>query len=114
MRLPVSLALLALVSCTSEASETGAAPQNDSILAEDLRADLFFLAGDGMRGRLTNTPGNALAAEFIKSRFQHMGLEPAGPGGSFFQPYDLMTMTLGGENSMVVSGVEDGPLNLQP
>ncbi len=31
------------------------APQNESIRQDDLRADLFFLAGDSMRGRLTDT-----------------------------------------------------------
>jgi len=31
------------------------APQNGSIRQEDLRADLFFLAGDSLRGRLTDT-----------------------------------------------------------
>jgi hypothetical protein len=29
------------------------APQIDSIRQDDLRADLFFLAGDSLRGRLT-------------------------------------------------------------
>jgi hypothetical protein len=34
------------------------APQNESIRQEDLRADLFFLAGDSLRGRLTDTEEN--------------------------------------------------------
>lgn len=116
MRPFTSLVLLGLLaSCTSEAAESGVAPGNDSILARDLRADLFFLAGDGMRGRLTNTPENALAAEYIKSRFEHMGLEPAAAEGSYFQNYDLMTMTLGdGANSLEVSGIEEEPTELQP
>ena len=42
------------------------APRLDSIRQSDLRADLFFLAGDGMHGRLTNTPENALAAEWVE------------------------------------------------
>ena len=32
------------------------APHDDSIQAEELSADLHFLAGDGMRGRLVGTP----------------------------------------------------------
>src|SRR6185436_9651066 len=71
------------------------APQNDSIRQEDLRADLVFLAGDSLRGRLTDTEENRAAADFIKSRFERMGLKGAGPNGSFFQPYNLMTATLG-------------------
>ena len=39
----------------------------------------FFLASDLTEGRLVGTPGYALAAEFIKSRFERLGLSPAGP-----------------------------------
>ena len=49
---------------------TPRAPQNDSIRKEDLRADLFFLAGDSLRGRLTDTEENRAAADFIASRFE--------------------------------------------
>ena len=71
------------------------APQNESIRQEDLRADLFFLAGDSLRGRLTDTEENRASADFIRSRFERMGLKGAGPNGSFFQPYNLMTATAG-------------------
>src|SRR4051794_36750400 len=71
------------------------APQNESIRQEDLRADLFFLAGDSLRGRLTDTEENRAAADFIRSRFERLGLKGAGAGGSFFQSYDLMTATAG-------------------
>jgi Zn-dependent M28 family amino/carboxypeptidase len=81
------------------------APQNDSIRKEDLRADLYFLAGDAMRGRLTDTDENRAAADYIRSRFERAGLAPAGAGQSFFQPFNLMTATLGDDNVMeVVSG----------
>ena len=89
------------------------APQNESITKEDLKADLFFLASDEMQGRLTGTRGNRLAAEFIKSRFQRLGLKPAGPDGSYFQPYDLMTTTLGQANRLRISGADRAPQRLQ-
>ena len=54
------------------------APKIDTILENDLRADLFFLASDAMRGRLAGTPENKLAAEWIKARFERLGLKPAG------------------------------------
>src|SRR5882672_7615312 len=86
------------------------APQNESIRQEDLRADLFFLAGDSMRGRLTDTEENRAAADFIRSRFERLGLKPAAPGNSYFQPYNLMTATLGQSsvNGMEIGGA-DGP-----
>ena len=80
------------------------APQNESIRQEDLRADLFFLAGDSLRGRLTDTEENRASADFIRSRFERMGLKGAGPDHSFYQPYNLMTATLG--QSLPISGMD--------
>jgi Peptidase family M28 len=88
------------------------APFNDSINQDAMRADLFFLAGDGFKGRLTNTPENSLAAEFIKSRFERMGLKPAN-NGSFFQPYNLVTATLGADNSLQVINGENERMQLR-
>ena len=79
------------------------APQNESIAKEDLKADLFFLAGDSLRGRLTDTEENRAAADFIASRFERLGLKPVGPGNSYFQPYNLVTATLGDPNTLEVS-----------
>ena len=36
----------------------------------------FFLAGDSLRGRLTDTNENRAAADYIRSRFERVGLEP--------------------------------------
>ncbi|TFI56918.1 M28 family peptidase [Sphingomonas parva] len=47
--------------------------------------DVSALADDGMEGRLTGTPGYQRAADYVVSRLQAMGLEPAGTDG-FFQP----------------------------
>ena len=89
------------------------AQQNKSITKGDLKADLFFLASDEMQGRLTGTRGNRLAGEFIKSRFQRLGLKPAGSDGSYFQPYDLMTTTLGRANRLGISGADRAAQQLQ-
>src|SRR5438093_5256522 len=98
------------------ASAQQRAPQNDSIRQDDLRADLFFLAGDSMRGRLTDTEENRAAADFIRSRFERMGLKPAGPNGSYFQPYNLMTATLAaapGSNVLDVRGADGATRELR-
>lgn len=95
---PLLLALL--VASVLHAQER--APGNDTIRKEALRSDLFFLASDEMRGRLTDSPENRLAAQYIRSRFERMGLKPAGRDGSFFQPYNLVTMTLGEPNGLEV------------
>ena len=81
-------------------------PQHDSIRKEDLRADLFFLAGDSMRGRLTDTGENRAAADFIASRFERLGLKGAGTAGSFFQIYNLMTASLGESNALDIAAAD--------
>jgi Zn-dependent M28 family amino/carboxypeptidase len=85
-----------------------AAPRLDSIRQTDLRADLFFLAGDGMRGRLTNTPENALAADWIKARFERLGLKPEGARDSYYQAYNLMTATIGKTNEIEIGKQTSG------
>src|SRR5438132_2285652 len=89
------------------------APQNESIRQEDLRADLFFLAGDSMRGRLTDTEENRATADFIRSRFERMGLKPAGPNNSYFHSDNLMTATLGEGNSLDVISAEGASRHLR-
>src|SRR5262245_33523729 len=71
------------------------APAYDSIRKEALKADLYFLASDNLQGRLTNTPGNRIAADWIASRFERMGLRPGAADGSYFQTFNLMVETLG-------------------
>ena len=53
------------------------APGNDTITQADLRADLFFVAGDAMRGRLTDTNENRATADYIRARFERAGLKVA-------------------------------------
>ena len=80
------------------------APGNASIHEAELKADLSFLASDLMQGRLTGTMGNQFAAEFIRARFERLGLKAMGPDHSYFQPYVLMTAKLGTGNALDVQG----------
>jgi hypothetical protein len=95
----IRVAVLTVVLITPLAAQS-VAPAIESIRQDDLKADLYFLGSDAMRGRLTNTPENLVASEWVKARFQRMGLAPALPG--YFQNYDLMTVTLGQTNSFAV------------
>jgi hypothetical protein len=93
------IAVAALVTVVLPGVEPSA-PRNDSIRQQDMKADLFFLAGDGFRGRLTATPENDLASQFIASRFQRMGLKRIGTDGTYFQPFRLATATTGPSNRL--------------
>ena len=96
MRPSLMAAMLVLISLTLGAQ--GRAPEIESITQRDMQADLTFLASDAMGGRLTDTPQNAAAAEWVASRFARLGLKPVGDGGTYFQRYTLATATLGEGN----------------
>jgi hypothetical protein len=99
-----SITILAVVTAVSAAQAqdraADVAPGNPSIRQEELQADLSFLASDALQGRLTGTTGNELATEFIRARFERLGLKPVASDGSFFQSYELMTNALGTSNEV--------------
>ena len=91
------------------------APGNETILADELRADLFFLASDEMQGRLTETLENEITSAFIRSRFERLGLEPMGPEGSFYQSFRLMKAELLNplENDLEIMGYDGATMRAQ-
>jgi Zn-dependent M28 family amino/carboxypeptidase len=95
MKKILGILVLAIALSATPKTADERAPENDSITQSDLRADLFFLASDAMKGRLTDSDENRIASEYLKSRFERAGLKPAAPGNSFFQNYELMTATIG-------------------
>jgi hypothetical protein len=68
---------------------SGAAEDNVTLLQERLRAHITFLADDLLRGRQPGTDGYNVAAAYVASQFQQMGLKPAGSEGSYFQQVPL-------------------------
>jgi Zn-dependent M28 family amino/carboxypeptidase len=101
-RRAVLLLLTAVALATSLArAQSARAPHIESISADEMRADLFFLASDAMQGRLTDTPQNSLAADWVRSRFERLGLKPGGHGG-FDHRYALMTASLGPGNDLQI------------
>jgi hypothetical protein len=88
----------------AQTASTSRAPASDAITTPKMRADLEFLAGDALRGRLTDTPENAIALEWIAARFKWLGLKPMGTNGTYFQPYGLSLGSLGtGPNEIGVA-----------
>ena len=84
------------------------APAIETIRQSDLRADLFFLAGDELRGRLAGSPEGRVASAFIKSRFERLGLVPVGDGGSYYHNFNV-AQTEVGENNRLSVALDGGP-----
>src|SRR5215207_6786807 len=101
------LALIALILPAvvgAQAVRPTRAPASDVITIPKMRADLEFLAGDALRGRLTDTPENAIALEWVAARFKWLGLKPMGANGTYFLPYGLSIGSLGsGTNELGIT-----------
>ena len=74
----------------------------NSIGASAIRGHVRFLADDLLEGRGTGTRGYDLAASYVASQFDAMGLDPGGVDGTFFQPIAFREATLVPERSSVV------------
>ena len=106
----------------------GAAAQvQPKVTANDLKADVSFLASDALEGRGTPSKGLDIAAEYIAAEFRRAGLEPAGDDG-YFQTADFnsvsrnpegveLTLEIGGRKIKVdrssMAVMEPGAVNLE-
>jgi Zn-dependent M28 family amino/carboxypeptidase len=102
-----------------------------AIRPELLRGHIQFLADDLLEGRGPASRGDRLAQLYIAAQLEALGLEPGAPGGSWFQPFDivgvhshtppLMTVTKGAEKVelkqreefIAVSGVQEPESGVQ-
>ncbi len=95
--------LLCVPSALTSLADTPADDTPESALAvirpEAIRAHMRFLADDLLEGRGTGTRGYALAAHYVASQFELMGLEPAGAKGTYYQPVPLRRIELDTEQS---------------
>ena len=90
--------LLLAATCTTTFAQTPIAPRLqagwNAIREDDLRANLTFIAGDGLEGRMSLMPGDDAAAEWVASEFAKAGLQPVATDSSgkssFLQPVPLI------------------------
>ena len=81
MKLPLAAAALCLVSSVA-ASAPDSVP---TFSADRIRSDVRFLSDDLLEGRDTASRGHEIAARFVASRFEALGLKPAGDNGTYYQ-----------------------------
>ncbi len=72
-----------------------------------IRARMRFLSDDLLEGRGTGTRGYQIAARYVASEMEAMGLEPAGVNGTWFQPVKFRGSKLVSDQSSLVF-VRDG------
>ena len=92
---------------------SGACPEGPSFDSAAVRSHIRFLADDLLEGRATGTRGYDIAAAYVASWFEGLGLEPAGTDGTFFQPFDTVEESLvpGSARVTVLGG--DGEVSLE-
>lgn len=102
------------------ASASGRSPIDAARISETVRT----LASDDFEGRAPGTAGEAKTIAYLVRRFEALGLEPAGPDGSFVQvvpmvrtqvPMDAaMSVTVEGRRRPLVQQVDMAALALRP
>jgi len=85
----VSLVLLFARTYSVHANPDAADEAMNAIRPEAIRADMRFLSDDALEGRGTGSRGYDIAAKFMASQFESLGLQPAGDNGSYFQSVPL-------------------------
>ena len=71
------------------------------ITAERMRTHMSFLADDLLEGRGTGTRGHEIAARYVQTQFELLGLKPAGVNG-YRQQVPFRSITVVPEQSSVV------------
>jgi aminopeptidase YwaD len=68
-------------------------------------AHVRYLADDALEGRAVGTAGERCAADYLVSQLSALGLEPAGPEGSWFQAFTIRNgAELGPANRLAIRG----------
>lgn len=92
------LVLLFLISCTG----------NRNVTVKELQEEIKYLSSDSLKGRLTGSVGDSLAAVYIRNKLASYGFKPL--SGDGFQPYKVTKRVLPGkENSLSVNGTNYTP-----
>jgi hypothetical protein len=74
-----------LAAAPSAGSSGSLAAALETVSAGEIRADIFFVASDELEGRDTVSEGQRVAARFLRSRLERLGVPPGAPGGYFFE-----------------------------
>ena len=97
------LGFLAWAGAAVSQTVPGAAADGAEFSAAAFRSHVEFLADDLLEGRETGTRGYDVAAHYVASQLEGLGLEP-GAAGSWFQPVPLVRYAIAGTPRLTVGG----------
>jgi Zn-dependent M28 family amino/carboxypeptidase len=96
LALAVPLAVQCALATTGSAQGAPAAAAARVARAVDpnvIRAHTEFLSDDALEGRGPGTRGGLIAARYIATQFERLGLEPAGDSSSYFHRVPVISLT---------------------
>ena len=102
MKFKQILLLILFISTSLFAQST--APQLDKIKQQDLKDDLYELAGDAFRGRRGGELGEMRASVWVAQKAREAGLKPAGEDGTYFQFFNLKRSRVANSSTVSVNG----------
>src|SRR5580698_9688585 len=108
------LILVPLQTTATPPDDTTADTAMSTISPDAIRGDMRFLADDALEGRGTATRGHELAAKYMATRFEGMGLQPAGDNNTYFQSVPLRSLRANTEKSSLAITHNGTPLSLTP
>jgi hypothetical protein len=76
----------------------------ERIREADIKADLFTLAGDAMRGREGGTLDEMAASVWLAERAREAGMQPAGENGTYFQFFPLERFRVSPSSPVTLGG----------
>src|SRR3989440_7925632 len=109
-RLAVTMLLVTLEAPLWGQRPAPAPPSLPPVSGAAMDAHIRYLADDLLEGRAPGTRGGRLAARYIAAQFATLGLEPAGPDSSYFQPVALLGLT---SHPSLVWGPSGAPQSLK-
>ena len=75
----------------------------ESITEEELKEHLYTYASDKFEGRETGQPGQKMAVEYLKARYEELGIPAAKSDGDYFQKVPLEIAKLP-EGNIIIAG----------
>ena len=86
---------------------------NPLITAEEIKANIYYLASDDMKGRFTGSPEERKAGDYIKSEFETYGLKPAF-NGKWFQEFPFVEKVVLTKSNSLLLDINGKKQNLKP